>query len=110
MRARRDFCGDLGKVQVLVASWHDEGRSLAVLRADCAENVSRGGALIVRRRGLVPRFAQRLVILFFWPMRASSANQISIVAGSTLFSHAISSRRAGKFFKILDSPIGLRMV
>ena len=54
MRARRDFCGDLGKVQVHrlgVASWHDEGRSLAVLRADCAENVGRGGALIVRRRG-----------------------------------------------------------
>src|SRR3981081_1024314 len=29
---------------------------------------------------------------------------------STCFSRAISSRRAGKFFKILDSPIGLRMV
>jgi hypothetical protein len=28
--------------------------------------------------GLVPRRAQRLVILFFWPMRASSCHQISI--------------------------------
>jgi hypothetical protein len=28
--------------------------------------------------GRVPRFAQRLVILFFWPIRASSWNQISI--------------------------------
>jgi hypothetical protein len=27
--------------------------------------------------GRVPRLAQRRVILFFWPMRASSANQIS---------------------------------
>jgi hypothetical protein len=26
----------------------------------------------------VPRFAQRRVILFFWPMRASSVNQTSI--------------------------------
>jgi hypothetical protein len=30
--------------------------------------------------GRVPRLAQRRVILFFWPMRASSANQISIVS------------------------------
>ena len=48
--------------------------------------------------GLVPRLAQRRVVLFFCPMRASSANQISIEAGSTPFSRAISSRRAGKFF------------
>jgi hypothetical protein len=31
--------------------------------------------------GRVPRLAQRRVILFFWPMRASSANQISMFAG-----------------------------
>src|SRR5262249_62232233 len=36
-----------------------------------------GGTLVTRR---VPRFAQRRVILFFWPTRASSANQISIVS------------------------------
>ena len=46
--------------------------------------------------GRVPRFAQRLVILFFWPTRASSANQISTAAGSTPLSRAIFSRRAGK--------------
>jgi len=28
--------------------------------------------------GRVPRLAQRRVILFFWPIRASSWNQISI--------------------------------
>ena len=44
------------------------------------------------------RFAQRRVILFFWPIRASSANQISIVSMPTAFSRAIASRRAGKLF------------
>ena len=48
--------------------------------------------------GRVPRFAQRQVILFFWPIRASSANQISIVSMPTAFSRAIASRRAGKLF------------
>jgi hypothetical protein len=46
----------------------------------------------------VPRFAQRRVILFFWPMRASSANQISIVSQSMAFSRATVSRRVGKLF------------
>jgi hypothetical protein len=58
----------------------------------------------------VPRLAQRRVILFFCPMRASSENQTSIAAGSTPFSRAISSRRAGKLFYILDGSLGLRMV
>lgn len=48
--------------------------------------------------GLVPRLAQRLVILFFWPMRASSANQISIRSRWLLLSRAIAARREGKFF------------
>ena len=48
--------------------------------------------------GLEPRFAQRLVSLFFWPMRASSANHISMARASTPFSRAISSRRAGNVF------------
>jgi hypothetical protein len=43
--------------------------------------------------GRVPRFAQRRVILFFWPIRASSANQISIVSMPTAFSRAIASRK-----------------
>src|SRR3954451_5943442 len=47
--------------------------------------------------GRVPRLAQRRVILFFCPIRASSANQISIGLPSTAC--AISSKRAGKFFK-----------
>ena len=48
--------------------------------------------------GRVPRFAHRRVILFFWPIRASSANQISILSLSSAFSRAMASRRAGKFF------------
>ena len=68
----RDGCGDLGEVEAV--RW------------------SRGAL------GRVPRLAQRRVILFFWPMRASSANQISIVSRSSAFLRAIASRRAGKFF------------
>ena len=48
--------------------------------------------------GRVPRFAHRRVILFFWPIRASSANQISIVSLLTAFWRAMASRRARKFF------------
>jgi hypothetical protein len=55
---------------------------------------------VLRSRGAegrVPRLAQRRVILFFWPTRASSANQIS--TGLPLASWvAISARRAGKLF------------
>ena len=47
--------------------------------------------------GRVPRLAQRRVILFFWPIRASSANQISSGLPSASLD-AISSRRAGKLF------------
>ena len=58
----------------------------------------------------MPRLAQRRVILFFWPMRASSTNQTSMAAGSTPFSRPISSRRAGKLFKILDRALSLRVM
>src|SRR5829696_8335872 len=45
---------DLGQMQVHrrdVAAGQDKGRALAVLGADGAEDIGRGGALIVRRRG-----------------------------------------------------------
>ena len=48
-------------------------------------------------RGRVPRLAQRRVILFFWPMRASSWNQTSILAPAA-FRLAIFASRSGKFF------------
>ncbi len=53
VRAWRDFGGDFGEVQVHrpgVASRHDESCALALLRADGAEDIGRGRALIVRRR------------------------------------------------------------
>jgi len=45
----------------------------------------------------MPRLAQRRVILFFWPMRASSWNQTSISAPADLL-RAICASRSGKFF------------
>ena len=52
MGARRDGLGDLGEVQVHrlgIAGGQNEGRTLALLRADGAEDVGRGGALIAGR-------------------------------------------------------------
>jgi hypothetical protein len=47
--------------------------------------------------GRVPRLAQRRAILFFCPILASSANQISIGLPAASVA-AISARRAGKPF------------
>jgi hypothetical protein len=49
----RDGLGDLGEMQVHrlgIAGGHDQGRALAFLRADGAEDVGRGGALIAGGR------------------------------------------------------------
>jgi hypothetical protein len=49
VRSRRDLGGDFGEVEVhrlRVAAWHDQGRALAVLGTDRAEDISRGGSLI----------------------------------------------------------------
>jgi hypothetical protein len=46
--------------------------------------------------GRVPRRAQRRLIVFFCPIRASSQNQTSI--GLPPVACAISARRAGKLF------------
>ena len=54
MGARRDSLGDLGEMQVHclgIASGQDQGRALAVFRADGAEDVGRSGALIARSAG-----------------------------------------------------------
>ena len=48
--------------------------------------------------GRVPRFAQRRVILFFWPIRASSENQISILPLAIDFWRAMASTRGKKLF------------
>src|SRR5262249_25477965 len=93
--------GDLRKVQVHrfgIAGRQDQGCALAPLRTYRTEDIGGGGPLVTRCAWAVPRFAQRRVVLFFWPMRASSANQISIVSQSSALAHAISSRRTGKLF------------
>ncbi len=54
VRAGRDFCGDFGQVQVHrldVADGENKARAFAFPWADGAEDVGRGGALIVRGRG-----------------------------------------------------------
>ena len=48
--------------------------------------------------GRVPRRAQRRVILFFWPILASSANQTSMSAGSTPLLARDCLQSGGKFF------------
>ena len=74
MRARLDLGGDFGEVQVHrlgVAPGQDERCAFAIFWADGAENIGRGSSLIGGAEGRVPRRAQRRVIVFFWPMRAS---------------------------------------
>ena len=69
MRARRDLGGDLGQMQVHrlgVAPGQDEGRALAVLGADRAEDVGRGGSLVLggaRTRSALGPAAGDLVLL-----------------------------------------------
>ena len=113
MTARRDGCGDLGQVQVHrlgIAS--RRGRALHLLLAGqmfrrcrwkrCADWTAPLAAF--------RRLAQRRVILFFRPILASSANQISIAAGLTPLSCAICPGWRGNFFKMLDCSRGLGMV
>jgi hypothetical protein len=53
--------------------------------------------------GRVPRLAQRRVFLFFWPTRASSWNQISILSLSTPARDLFQTRR-GAFLKSSIAP------
>ena len=41
--------------------------------------------------GRVPRFAQRRVILFFWPIRASSWNQISMAVPDGIWARILAT-------------------
>ena len=76
------------------AARQHQASALAVSRADRAEDVGRA-VLWFGAAGRVPRLAQRRVILFFCPIRASSANQISTgLPRASAF--AISSKWAGK--------------
>jgi hypothetical protein len=50
------------------------------------------------------------VILFFWPMRASSWNQISMTSTSTAFCGQFRPGERGSFFEILDRALDLGVV
>ena len=96
----RDDRGDLREVQVHrlgIAGRQDQGRALALLWADGAEDVGGGGALITRSAGagapLGPS-AGDLVLL----ADPSLVCEPDLLSMSTAFSRAILSRRAGKFF------------
>jgi len=79
VRAWCDRAGDFRQMQSMAAVCRMQDEPAPFLgRADGAEDVGRARPLIVRCDGRVPRHAQRLVILFFCPIRASSWNQISI--------------------------------
>ena len=100
---RCDLGGDFGEVEVhrlCIASWHGtlERRALAVLGTDRAEDIGQAVRWSFGALGRVPRLAQRRVILFFWPTRASSANQTSMAVGSMPFSCPICARRSGRLF------------
>ena len=69
-------------------------RALAVPGTDRAEDIGGSGCWYFGALGRVPRLAQRRVILFFWPTRASSANQTSIALGAMPFSRPICARRS----------------
>jgi hypothetical protein len=81
-----------------IAPWQDERSTFALSWADGTEDVGRSGPLIRGRRWSCAAPGQRRVILFFCPILASSANQISIAVGSTRFSCAISAKTVGKLF------------
>jgi len=97
-----DGLGDLREVQVHrlgIAGRQDQGRALCLAlgrpRRRCRWKRCAGHGA---RLGGCRASAQRRVILFFWPIRASSVNQISILSLSTSFSRAIASRRVAQFF------------
>ena len=99
--AGRDGPGDLRQVQVHrlgVAAGQDEAGARAARRADRAEDVGGGGALVLRRRlGRVPRRAQRRrdrVLL----ADAGLIGEPDLYRLAEPVACAISARRAGKAF------------
>ena len=106
MSARCDHSCNFNQMQVHalgIAPGQDQPGALAVPGADGTEDIAGGGPLVLQCRGSCaasgpPNRAQRRVILFFCPKRASSANQTSMSPGSMALSCAICATRAGKFF------------
>src|SRR6204780_2521639 len=111
--ARRDLSGDFGQVQVhglRVASGHDQGCTLSVLGADRAEDISRGGSLVLRRartRAALGPAAGDLVLL----ADAGLVGEPDLYGGGLDASRARSRPGAREsFFKILDRALSLRVM
>ena len=68
---KRDFF-EMKRHGLAVAEGKDEPGAFSFGRTDGTENIGRASPLIGGAEGRVPRFAQRRVILFFCPTRASS--------------------------------------
>ena len=101
MSARGDGLGDFHEMHVhrrRIAEGQDEGCRLALFWADRAKDVGRSRSLIMGADGRVPHRAQRRVILFFCPIRASSAHQISIGVPGGRDERILSTSAAKPFF------------
>jgi hypothetical protein len=87
-----DHLGEFCEVQVHrlgVAGRQDQGRAIALLWADGAEDVGGGGALVAGRAWAGAALRRPTVILFFWPMRALSLHEGSAVNWSVTFASPI---------------------
>jgi hypothetical protein len=114
MGTGRDDRGDLREVQVHrlgVASRQDQGRALAILWADGAEDIGGGGALIAGSAGtgatLCPS-AGDLVLLADTSLICEP--DFYLVAVDRLFPGDFIQARGEVFFKILNCTLGLGIV
>jgi hypothetical protein len=85
---RRDVLGDFVEMQLHclgVALRQDQADRLAFPRADRAEDVGRGGALVARRRGPRPTLCPRAGDLVLLSDARFVGEPISIAPGSTPF-------------------------
>ncbi len=109
-----DRLGDLREVQVHrlgVAGWQDQGRALAFFRADGAEDVGRGGALITgsarASTALRPPAGDLVLLADACLVRKPNFYLVAVDAPSRARLHP---GALGNFFKILDHALGLRMM
>src|SRR4029077_1670928 len=101
MGAGLDGLGDLHEVQVHclgVAGRQDQGCALALLGADCAEDVGGGGALIAGRTWACAALRPSAGGLVFLADASLVLKPNLFVSTSIALSRAIASRRAGKLF------------
>src|SRR5262249_51631076 len=94
-----------------VAGRHDQGCTLALLRADCTEDVGGSGPLVPRCAWTGAALGPAAGGLFFLADAGPAGGpSFFCLPGQGLLSRpCLPSRREG-FFKLLDRAVGLRMV